>query len=105
VLNSSSVQIVALGGGVPVGPKKESERIFDTDAQLTQEVAERVHALRQVLSRKCNKKVLAIAVGIVTTTKVAFWEVLNKFSQLRHPVCFEIICLSRRFDGNEEKTQ
>jgi hypothetical protein len=56
----------------PAGDK-ESERIFDTDAQLTQEVVERVHALIQILSRKRHKKVLAIAVSIVATTKVAFW--------------------------------
>jgi sensor c-di-GMP phosphodiesterase-like protein len=67
------------------------ERIFDTDAQMTQEVVERVHALLQALSRKWHKKVLAIAVSIVATTKLAFWYILNKLRQLRHPVCLEII--------------
>jgi hypothetical protein len=57
----------------PAPDKKESKRIFNTNAQqLTQEVVERVHALlHQVLSGKWHNKVLAIAKGIVTTTTVA----------------------------------
>jgi hypothetical protein len=75
--------------------KKSCVCILNLNSKLAEEVVKGVLLLAQVLTWKGNKKVLTVAVSIVTTTEVSFRKVLNELGQDRHVVSLEIIGFAR----------
>jgi hypothetical protein len=62
----------------PSGNKK-GKCVLDTNAKLAKEIVEGIFSLAQILARKWNQEVLSVAVGIVSSTEVAFRKLLNQF--------------------------